>query len=360
MKIVYVSYANAKETNLNEWLNQLSFYTGILEEQSKQHKIVSIHCPQKKGRIFQKEVDYIFLKHHWYYFLFPSFINRHVAKENPDAVIVHGLHSGWQVCWLHFQLRKETNIFVWHHAEKPKTFPKSVWQKWADKFTDGYFFVSRKMAQPWVEKKQINSLTKVHEAMEASSPFYRIDKSQAIAHTKIKEGINYLWVGRLDENKDPITLVSAFLKFSADHPQASLYIIFKGGNLLSKVEKIINSSHSIILVGEKSHEELLHWYNSVDYIISTSHYEGSGIAVCEAMSCGCVPVLTNIHSFEKMTNNECGLLFKAGDANDLYEALNKSLKMNVSFQKELTLQQFKKSLSFKAIASSVNEAIKNA
>ena len=96
------------------------------------------------------------------------------------------------------------------------------------------------------------------------------------------------------------------------------------------------------------------WYNSADYIVSGSHYEGSGVAVCEAMSCGCIPILTDILSFRKMTGHgSCGILFPAGDEAALLAAFNRVTSLDKTVEREKTLLQFRSSLSFEAIAGGI-------
>ena len=53
------------------------------------------------------------------------------------------------------------------------------------------------------------------------------------------------------------------------------------------------------------------WYNSADFIISASHYEGSGVAVCrKPCHAGCIPILSDIPSFRAMTGEgSCGFLY---------------------------------------------------
>ena len=99
-----------------------------------------------------------------------------------------------------------------------------------------------------------------------------------------------------------------------------------------------------------------YWFNSADFIISGSHYEGSGTAICEAMSCGCVPVVTDIFSFRAITaNGECGLLYKPGDENALLAALIQTPQMDVQEKRNKALAHFKNNLSFEAIAGKIQE-----
>jgi glycosyltransferase involved in cell wall biosynthesis len=87
-----------------------------------------------------------------------------------------------------------------------------------------------------VEKGQIRSIDKVHEVMEVPSVFYPIDKEQARVVTKVKGSKIYLWVGRFDENKDPLTLIRGFIEFARTVEDASLYVIYQSTELISEVK----------------------------------------------------------------------------------------------------------------------------
>jgi glycosyltransferase involved in cell wall biosynthesis len=111
---------------------------------------------------------------------------------------------------------------------------------------------------------------------------------------------------------------------------------------------------SVVLIGKIPHVDLLYWFNSADFIVSGSHYEGSGAAVCEAMSCGCVPIVTDILSFRMITDSgKCGILYEPGNETALLSALKQTLKINIEAKRKLTLQYFKSNLSFEAIAQKI-------
>jgi glycosyltransferase involved in cell wall biosynthesis len=64
------------------------------------------------------------------------------------------------------------------------------------------------------------------------------------------------------------------------------------------------------------------WYSASDVFISASHHEGSGYALIEAIHCGCYPVITNIPTFSKITDNgNQGSLFKTGDTKEVADLL---------------------------------------
>ncbi|HEY6504012.1 MAG TPA: glycosyltransferase, partial [Chitinophagaceae bacterium] len=132
--------------------------------------------------------------------------------------------------------------------------------------------------------------------------------------------------------------------------------------LLQQVKDLIHANEkgtgAVILIGKVDHQQMQDWYNSADFIISGSHYEGSGIAVCEAMSCGCIPVVTNILSFRGMTGQgKCGLLYEPGKDKELLAALLSTGKMDVEKERAKVLAQFNEELSFGAIAGKINKII---
>ncbi|MEP6846605.1 MAG: glycosyltransferase family 4 protein, partial [Panacibacter sp.] len=213
----------------------------------------------------------------------------------------------------------------------------------------------------WVKQNVIAHRRKIWGIMEASSFFQPSDKFPAKKRTGAMGSVVYLFVGRLDKNKDPLTVIKAFLQFRQNSADVRLYLIYHTIELLEEIRQLlINEKYgnSIVLVGEVFHDDMAFWYNSADFIISGSHYEGSGVAVCEAMSCGCIPILTDILSFKKISaNGHCGLLYEPGNTNALLSALLESQQMNIEEERQKVLEQFARDLSFEAIAAQIDARI---
>jgi glycosyltransferase involved in cell wall biosynthesis len=324
-------------------------------QMAKTADVKSIHCINHSGVLQRNGAEFHFLKTSWLQFVFPFGIHRYVRQLDPEIVVVHGLPFPWQVLWLRLQLNNKIKIVIQHHAERPLKHYKRLLQKLVDPFISAYIFTSLEQARPWVEKRQIKTLDKIHEIMEVPSVFGPIDRKKAIQKTDVRGNRIYLWVGRLDTNKDPITLINGFVRFTTLNQEAHLYVVFHGDELIKEVKEILLASPGvsdrITLVGKVEHDELLYWFNSADFVISTSHYEGSGIAVSEAMSCGCIPILTNIPSFRMMSGNgKCGISFSPGNDESLLQALLKSEKLLLSVERERVLNQYREQLSAEAIS----------
>ncbi|MEO8886925.1 MAG: glycosyltransferase family 4 protein [Mucilaginibacter sp.] len=358
MRFVFASYVVTKEfDNPQAWLERIKIYANIPTKIAQNHEVFSIEEINYEGELIKENVIYKFLRLPASRFYAAVKLNKYIAALKPDIVIIHGLHFPLQVIHLRLLLNGKVKIIVQHHAEQPfKRFKKNI-QRWAGKCIDAYLFASRDMGLDWVSKGNITCPEKVHEVMEVSSVFYPVEKRVVKAQLKITGQPVFLWVGRLNENKDPLTAINAFLKFVTIEPDARLYMIYHTEELLSQIIHLLNNhadSSAITLIGRVPNHELLYWYNSADYIISASHYEGSGTAVCEAMSCGCIPIVTDIFSFRMITDNgNCGLLYKAGNEGALLLALKQTRQLNVQQTRDKCLAYFNANLSFNAIANKI-------
>jgi glycosyltransferase involved in cell wall biosynthesis len=264
----------------------------------------------------------------------------------------------FQVLQLRLSLGSSAAIILIHRSEKPFTGIKKYLQRIADIYTDAYLFTSAEFGYEWTKNGNFKTPKKVYEAMHGSSVFQITDILKERTILGITGSPVFLWVGRLDVNKDPLTVVKAFKKFLEFKPTAMLYMIYHTIELLDEINKVIFGVANIKLIGKVEHRGLQNWYNAADYIVSGSHYEGGGIAVCEAMSCGCIPIVTDIVSFRKITDQgKYGFLYAPGNVNELLEVLVKTESLNIHEEKKKVIEYFKVELSFAAIANKIDKVI---
>jgi len=361
MKIISVGYIKTEEfDNPHDWLKRISFYTGVLEELARHHDVLSIERINFQGVHRQKGVTYHFIRLKRKVTLFPWQMHRFIKKQCPDVVLVHGFIFSLQIIQLRWALGKGVKIIVQNHGEKPSSGTRNFLQRIADRYISAYLFTSAEMGMEWVEKGIIGGKEKIAEVMEVSAAFSDIEEKNE--NTSIPGSPVFLWVGRLNANKDPETVVKAFSSFLSFQPLAKLYMIYQEEDLLHQVREIINSNDKAVgaiqLIGQIPNWQLQEWYSKADFFISGSHYESGGVAVCEAMSCGCIPILTDISSFRKITGSgKCGLLYEAGNDKALLNILLQTQKMDLHQEKTKVLQQFREELSFEAIAGKINQVL---
>ena len=359
MIFVFITYTRKAQFNDPlTWLHRVRAYIGLPEALAQKNTVISIDRINYTGDITVNGVRHSFpetgngrLTSAWR-------LNNHAKKFNPDILLIQGMIFPLQVLLLRLQLGRKVRIIVQNHAEKAGKGRRGLLQRLADPAINAYLFTAKEMGQAWLDQGIIRDPDKIRQVMEASSVFSPGDSVIARTTLGLTGDPVFLWVGRLDANKDPLTVINAFLKFS--HPSAKLYMLFHTRELLADIHNLLESTpeakEKIILIGEKSHEEMEQWFRASDYIISGSHYEGGGIAVCEAMSCGCIPILTDILSFRMMTGNgACGLLYPPGDSSALLSALQQIITKDKAAEKQKTLAQFQKELSFQAIANTIHD-----
>ncbi len=362
MKYVFTSYVSSPEYDQPDpWLNRIQPFTEILETLSRDHSVISIERINYEGKYNRRGVQYYFIKLKKNVVYFPRRMHRLIRKLRPNVVFVNGLIFPLQIIQLRLVLGRRVKIIVIHRSEKPSFSLRRFMQFQADRCINAYLFSSKEIGSQWVQKGIIKNEKKIAEIMHASSSFHFFPREKALEKTKIIGNPIFLWVGRLDSNKDPLTVIKAFRQFVKHQPSAKMYMIYHNAPLKFEIEEYCiyeGLQDNIIMVGEIVHSDMGDWYNSADFIISGSHYEGGGVAVCEAMSCGCIPIITNIQSFRALTAyGKCGFLFTPGSVEELLSVLLKTGDLNIHLERAKVLQQFKMELSFEAIANKINRLV---
>jgi glycosyltransferase involved in cell wall biosynthesis len=218
---------------------------------------------------------------------------------------------------------------------------------------DAALFAARELARPWQEGGFLRPGTPIFEIMEGSSSFCLRSRQAARARTGLEGEPLCLWVGRLNRNKDPLTVLEGFAGVLDHLPKARLTMAYGEDDLLPEVEAWRKAhpraAAHVTLLGRVAHRDLEAVYNSADLFVLGSHHEGSGYAVLEALSCGVVPIVTDIPSFRVLTGRgEIGALWPVGDA----AALSHTLMMAASARRvcpEVVRSFFDERFSFPAI-----------
>ncbi|MCX6319067.1 MAG: glycosyltransferase family 4 protein [Bacteroidetes bacterium] len=360
MKLLFTSYAGVPSfADPVQWLQRIEGYTGILESLVPCHEVISIERINYEGEILHKGVRYYFIRQLQQTKRFPFQIHRLIKKLSPDVVFINGFIFPFQLIQLRMMAGRNTRIVIINQAEKPSTGYRKRLQQWADRYVDAYLFTSAAFGQEWVDKGIIREPKKISEIFHGSSVFQHGDQALARQALQLPDKPIYLWVGRLDANKDPVTAVTAFIQYLAKGHDALLCMIFHEPELLPVLEQMVSENPTaagkIRFVGKQPHAALENWYRAADFFISASHFEGGGISVCEAMSCGVIPLVTDIDPFCVLTGSgEVGILFKPGDPNSLLNALVKSDLLNRKAEKEKVMKRFQEHFSFTAIAAKIN------
>jgi glycosyltransferase involved in cell wall biosynthesis len=309
-----------------------------------------------EGYLKNGGVDYYFFRGETSRFWVPHQAHRLLRELDPDVVILHGFLFPWQVITLRQALGQRVKLLLQHHADRPGRFWQRALQKRADACIDGYLFSALELAQPFLKKGLIAGPDKVFVVPPGSTSFALADQASARKGTGVLGAPVFIWVGRLDRNKDPLTALRAFYHYSLQYPAARLYMLYQADGLLPQVQDFIRHhqlSEQVTLVSKIPYPEMEAWYNSAGYYLSTSHAESYGFSLVEALACGCTPVVTDIPSFRAITGrHRPGFLFAPGDAQGLYQQLC-TLPPPSAAGRAATAHYFGEHLSYTAMAQAI-------
>jgi glycosyltransferase involved in cell wall biosynthesis len=281
-------------------------------------------------------------------------IVRAVRALDPDVVHVDGLVFPLVVAHLRMALSRRTAILVQDHGGLPdpsvlfRSGPRRVVYAASLRAADGFFFTSRHQATPWQRAGVIARSQPIHELPEASTD---LAQTPFDARPRLPGRPAMLWVGRLDANKDPLTVLRGFERAAASLPEGALTMVFRDDALLPEVRSAVASSSAmrtrVHLRGYVPHEALAPLYASADVFVLGSHHEGSGHALIEALSFGVIPVVTDIAPFRALTGGgRIGALFAPGDDEGLAHVLDHVAQGDLAAQRAVVRAHFESELAW--------------
>ncbi|HKP32926.1 MAG TPA: glycosyltransferase family 4 protein [Chitinophagaceae bacterium] len=356
MKLIDLNYHSNKECKVpDEIIDRHRTSLGYVDYLNHNTEVIVVKHINFEGSATIREKQFTFFKRSNRFWQIPSKTHRFIAEQKPDVIIVQGFIFPLQVIKLRKKIGKKPIIILQHRGDVPPTGLRKKLQQMADRHIDKYLFTSISQSEEWIRAGIISSADKCIELQGGSIDFERFDREVAKENTQMTGELNFLWVGRLDNNKDPLTVLKAFNRFCHIHPQAKLHMIYNDDSILPAVDQFISRSEDLSkcvnLIGAVDHNEISQWYSAAEFYVSGSHRESTGYALLEAMCCGCIPVVTDIPSFRKITaDGEYGYLYQPGDADGLFDVLQKMMEIDKEEMSLLVRAHFEKELSFRAIA----------
>ena len=138
--------------------------------------------------------------------------------------------------------------------------------------------------------------------------------------------VRFLYVGRLDMRKNVPSLIAAFRRHRADHPDSQLIIV--GSGFMDPVCRLAAgrlAGKSILFRGSVSPPDLPAYYHACDVFCSVpTGSESFGIVLLEAMAAGRPVICTDIDGYREIVSDGVdGLLVPAGDTRALADAMTR-------------------------------------
>ena len=247
---------------------------------------------------------------------------RHLA---PDVIHVHGLGFARDVIAL-AAMRLGVPIVIQDHADRvPRIWRRSWWRRGLAP-ASGIIFTAAAQAEPFRRAGLLPPAINVFDVPESSSRFTPGNQDEAQRLTGIYGDPCLLWVGHLNKNKDPLTVLEGVRQASEYLPGLRLWCCFGVAPLLDTVRRRIRRdprlARRVELMGKVAHPQIEHLMRAADLFVLGSLREGSGYALIEALACGLPPVVTDIPSFASLTDQgRIGALWPRADHRGLCKAL---------------------------------------
>lgn len=284
-----------------------------------------------RGEKLPKNIDVV----HYTYFE-PFFLTLPVRQSCPVVVTVHDLTPF---------------VFPEHFPSGIRGYVKWIFQRFLLQKT------SAVIADSECSKRDIATyakipVKKIHVVyLAASEHFKPIFDSPLLAQVREKYGLAekfVLYVGDVTWNKNVPRLISAMQKINSESGEKQVPLVLVGNVFVSEdfdranpwnqdlvlVEKMIQHDKQIIRLGFVPHGDLVAIYNMATVVAMPSLYEGFGLPVLEAMTCGTPVVTSDKGSIPEIAGESVYYVDPHNSdsiANGIEEVLN-----NIELQKELS------------------------
>lgn len=251
------------------------------------------------------------------------------------------LHSPQPFCTLFSFLAKTSfkKVMTIHDVTPllfPHFYPKSIYLRWRFMFNlisdhiDCIIAVSNNTRDDIINTLKFpeEKIVVIHDAYNPI--YFQVDKRKSFESVSLQYGISspyLLFVGRLDPRKNIANLLKAFyflLKRGVTH---HLVLAGEKGWEFVKLAKLIEqlNIYDYVHILRYVDEEKLHLlYNASELFVYPSLYEGFGMPILEAMSCGTPVVCSNTSSFPEVAG-DAAVLVNPLDPEEICHAMYKVL-----------------------------------
>ncbi len=281
-----------------------------------------------------------------------------------DVIHVHGLDFPRHVLAL-ADLQARTPIILQDHASRVPQFWRRAAMRRCTSVVAGIAFCARDQARPFIKAGLVASGVRLFEIAESTCRFKPGDRDEARRITAVEGNPAILWVGHLNANKDPLTVLEGIANAALNLPDLKLYCCFASAPLLRGVQARIKADpilrDRVHLLGRVQHDRVELLMRAADLFVLGSHREGSGYSLIEALACGLPPVVTDIPSFRMLTGGgRAGGLWQCGNARALSQVLQSICLGPRSELRASVRSHFDQELSFPALGSKLRAMYENA
>jgi len=324
-------------------------------------RVTVVQAFPRDARVVRNGIEYLFRP--------AARLHQAVARAQPDLVHVNGLIFPARTWLLRQTLKWPTAIVVQDHGgaapgDGRNAVHRAIRRR-ALRAADAFLFAAAEQADAWQRAGLFPSNRRVYQVMESSATFRPMPRREARHASGVDGDPAILWVGRLNANKDPLTVVAGFEASLAELPSAKLTMVYQADDLVAAVRARVDTSRAlqgrVRLVGRVAHELLPSFYSAADIFVAGSHREGSGYALLEACACGLIPVVTDIPTFRVITGGgRFGSLWPVENSTAFANAVVAAAHSDRALARARIAEYFEHALSWRAIGRDAMAAYQSA
>lgn len=107
------------------------------------------------------------------------------------------------------------------------------------------------------------------------------------------------------------------IEAAIEYPQFEfIFIGIKKPNTINYIPE------NVQFLGRMNSNELMTYYNQSKFYLQLSNFEGFGVALCEAMLCGCIPIVSKVNDMPNIVK-DTGYILELNDSDKLFKLLDR-------------------------------------
>ncbi|PZP30939.1 MAG: glycosyl transferase [Roseateles depolymerans] len=287
-------------------------------------------------------VDYLFLPR--------AALAQQLQAWRPQLLHVQGLAQGLALPPL-LDRWPELPVLLQDRADRPpRPWRWLAWRR-ALARARGVMFCDAGQAAPWRRRGLLAPGAQVYELPGSSSDFGPQPRDAARARCGMTGEPALLWVGHLDANKDPLTVLDGLARAAPYLPDLQLWCCYGSNALVPEMRARVAADPRlrgrVHWLGRVPHGQVETLMAAADALVQGSHREATGFTVLEALACALPPLVTDIPAFRALLGApaEAGRLWRVGHGEGLAQALLSLMREPEAARRAAARQRFEHCLS---------------
>lgn len=237
-------------------------------------------------------------------FPFQPGLYKAISNIDADIIIGEGFFQWTPIAILNAKLKRVFFLIAYERTTRTeRNCPKwrTLYRRFISKFVNGYLvngqLTKEYLIQLGVSEKKIfiGGMSADSKNLVDSVNSFTVDEQKLLKEQlKLRKGLIYLYVGRINEPKGVIHMLNSWKKHISKFPEDSLLLVGTGP-LFERYTKEFSYCDSIKFTGSIDYDIIYRYYAIADVFIMPTLEDNWSLVVPEAMACG-LPIACSIYN----------------------------------------------------------------